>query len=182
MGRPKARFCKYGHDTAVSGRYTNSACRACVLGKDDPAPYTPGRVGRKKATSCKRGHPRTPANVNGRGACRVCAREHLRGVQIRSRSEGIHHVGRVRGTSGHVSAEPVLRFLEAAGIDNVAFGQRYADAFGIQPESGQQLLIRARKSGRVTLEVADAMCVALGRHPFEVYGPDWFREEVADAV
>lgn len=47
MGRPRARFCKRGHDTHVTGRDSGGTCRQCrVLLRERPASLTLAEVER----------------------------------------------------------------------------------------------------------------------------------------
>lgn len=129
-------------------------------------------MGRK--SHCVRGHERTVQNVMKSGACRRC---HNQANQRRKRLQQRAANRRGRQAVMRVEWEPIARVMERNDITH----GNIADAMGVTRMSVQQLVSRAKREGRLTMDAADRLCIALGRHPAEVYGPAWF-EEVPRAV
>ena len=144
-------------------------------------------MGPRRKAVCKRGHPRTPENVqSSNGSCRPCNREYVRLYHQRRRNhrkQALEVTKAPRAWSGpSISAIPLLAYMAANAIDAKEFGRRYANAHGGSAESGKRLINRLHQQGVMRLVTADAACIALGRHPAELYGSEWFEVGVADAV
>lgn len=191
-GRPRLTHCKNGHEIAVLGRYPNGVCRGCRV-SDPTKPY---RIGNAKWEVCKRGHAlagnrRVDSSGRDRG-CLTCyrARESAYKVKRRKHPERVAVVKKskppqLKRVVGRISAKPILELLERNGLTIKGFGPLYARVTGAQPETGARMLWRAQQSGLISIDLADTACVAMGLHPVEVYGQDWFTygaKEVADAV
>lgn len=70
-GRKKAQFCKYGHDTFVSGRRAKSQCRACL-----DMPYDRRRELRWKYKGINLTYTEYKQLFNAQGGlCAICERE-----------------------------------------------------------------------------------------------------------
>ena len=77
-------------------------------------------------------------------------------------------------------------FLPAAPLlavvpkyEQAGFGDGFERLGGVGPSLPQHLersVYRIRKSGRVTWMQADAIACALGYHPSEIYGNEWWVE------
>lgn len=140
-------------------------------------------MGRPRNETCKRGHELTEetryvwhGEVKG---CVKCRR--MNSQRHRSRK-----AGRARRAYKHrspkvVPSAPLVELLERFGLKATA--RVASDRLGIGAGSVERLVFRAKADGLFTVASADALCIALGKHPAEVYGPAWFTYgEVADAV
>lgn len=74
----KQQFCKYGHDTFVTGRYADGHCKEC--GNERRRKYPKGE--KPKKLFCKRGHEIIIVGRYPSGACIGCQKERKRDKNI----------------------------------------------------------------------------------------------------
>lgn len=94
MPKPKQQFCKNGHDTFITGRYSNSNCIQCSLNnrRIDPAKDS------RKKQFCPKGHDKDVVGRNREGKCLICLREYNRKASeiLRKTPENIEYMKNYR--------------------------------------------------------------------------------------
>lgn len=127
---------------------------------------------------CKYGHPLTDTVSNGRNGQRRCRPCHQRWSHETRDRRGLPTLVRIS-----VPVAPIFAVVDRMRIEQRELITRLARTRGVSWDTASRSVFRMKEAGRTTLPMADDLCVALGRHPAEVYGPDWFTfGEVADAV
>ncbi len=77
----------------------------------------------------------------------------------------------------HVPYAPVVPYLprwEAGVVDGYGPSARNA-----LPDKVQRAIYRGARAGGFTVAAADEIACALGMHPFEIWGSDWWTVEVS---
>lgn len=139
---------------------------------------------RPKATRCKRGHKLTEATryyFRGRAwGCLLCRRATASAHHQRKKPKR-----RLDGVYASIDATPLIAHLDRARMEFNETARVVSLRLGSTFGATSRALARMRQTGLVTVAMADDICVGLGRHPAEIFGPVWFTygtEEVADAV
>lgn len=120
-------------------------------------------MGRPKSTHCKNGHDVALIGRVANGQCRACyySRNRDYAAEWRQR-KGSQRMPLLRRT--YLPIDPLVPFV-AYRRDrlNAKVLDRFAAA-------------KSRGVGRVTVELADEICTALGYHPSEIFGELWWQE------
>lgn len=70
--------------------------------------------------------------------------------------------------------DALRRYAAARGRSVRSLTTMAADRFGTTPEAEYRRLCRAIEDGALTVATADRWACALGRHPFDLWGDDWY--------
>jgi hypothetical protein len=143
----RKQWCLRGHDTFLTGRDSRNSCLAC-------------RHERNKARSkgiypkryCVRGHDISIMGRYASGECKRCAGRPRDYIELLVTQEML-------------PIAPLRRAMDQAGVSVNSTG-----------ESLSRQMSRYQRRGEIPLLLADELCVKiLGVHPYDVWGPEWFR-------
>lgn len=83
----------------------------------------------------------------------------------------------------HVSAEPLLRYIDACGGYTKALRASRTLLTPAQQKNLREMYRLACRDGHLTIRAADTLCMdLLGLLPTEVYGPAWWEDYEQEKV
>ena len=151
MGRPRARFCLWGHDTEISGRDSHGGCRECRRGGRRRAAGLQRGVG----IYCARGHDKRKAGTFANGYCKVC--------DLITRGKSPCPSNRIKAYLGYDREQAALAWATYRGVKHSA---AYAAAN------------RLWTCSTLSIDMADRWCIAVGAHLALLY-PEVYELEKA---
>lgn len=157
MARPTKRWCPQGHDTHLTGRYTNSGCVICAK----------TRARAKQRANCRRGHSYAVVGRTKGGRCKECARAYY------ARKDIERHANMVPAQRLRILLTHRKPYTKVSVEQTIAAKDRAADAWSrhwnVKENSAHKRVDALWKADRISIDTADRWCCALGIHLILVY-------------